>query len=104
MLSMPWSTAPTAFAGLGVAVRPYADCAAARPDLGGVAGPVRGTGVPSVGAVPSGSALRHRGTGLPTAALAEGIASAQRTQQNFDLIPQNDGTTLGFHPSGRPLS
>ena len=33
MLSMPWSTAPTAFAGPGVAVRPYADCAAARPDL-----------------------------------------------------------------------
>ena len=60
MLSMPWSTAPTAFAGPGVAVRPYADCAAARPDLGGVAGPVRGSGLPSIGAVPSGSSLRRR--------------------------------------------
>jgi hypothetical protein len=93
MLSTTSTTAPTAFAGLGVEVRPYADCAAARPDLGGVAGWVRGSGVPS------GSALRHRGTGMPITS-----ALVPLSQRKFDQIPQNDGTTLGYHPSGRPLS
>ena len=97
MLSTTSTTAPTAFAGLGVEVRPYADCAAARPDLGDVAGWVRGSGVPS------GSALRHRGTGLPTG-MPITSALVPLSQRKFDQIPQNDGTTLGYHPSGRPLS
>ena len=58
---------------------------------------VQGTGLPAVGFaadVPAaGDVARLRATHAPTA------------QQFIDLkFTQNDGTTLGFHPSSRPLS
>jgi hypothetical protein len=95
MLSTNWTAAPAGLPGLGVDVRPYAaDCALAQLDLGGAALPVQGRRAP---------AIRHRGTGLFTT----GMPATKQfvpTSQQFDLIPQNDGTTLGYHPSGRPLS
>jgi hypothetical protein len=96
MLSTPWTAAPAGLSGLGVDVRPHAaDCALARPDLGGAVIPVQGTRVPTV-------AVRQRGTGL----FATGMPTTSQygtTSQQFDQIPQH-GNTLGNHPSGRPLS
>jgi hypothetical protein len=96
MLSTSFIAAPAGFAGLGVEVRPSADCAAVRRYLGGAAVPVQGSGVPTVG----GNLGRRRGTGLRTT----GVPIALLAQQKFDQIPQHDGTTLGYHSSGRPLS
>jgi len=47
-------------------------------------------------------AVRHRGTGLSTTGMPTTKQFVPLSQ--FDPIPQNDGTTLGYHPSGRPLS
>jgi hypothetical protein len=93
MLSTSWTT-PAGFVGLGSAdVRPYG-CAALRPDLGGIGVPVQGTRVPA-------AALRHRGTGLPTT----GMPAAKQLVSTPQFVQfQNDGTTLGSHPSRRPLS
>jgi hypothetical protein len=99
MLSMTWTAAPAGVAGLGADVRPYAvECAAVRPDLSGARVAVQGTGVPTGDVI-----LRHRGTGLFTTGMSTATTFAPLSQQ-FDQIPQHDGTTLGFHPSGRPLS
>ena len=95
MLSTSWTT-PAGFLGLdGADLRSYADCAAARPDLGGAVVSVQGSGVPS--------AARHRGTGV----FATGLPTPMkfvRTSPPLVQIPQNDSTTLGYHSSKRPLS
>jgi hypothetical protein len=96
MLSTPWTAAPAGLSGPGVDVRPYvAECALARPDSSGAVVAVQGTRVPTAGRLAVATTTRHRGTGLFTTGMP--------TTQQFDQIPQN-GTTLGNHPSGRPLS
>jgi hypothetical protein len=96
MLSTSWTT-PAGFLDLGGAdLRSYADCAAVRPNLGGAVVPVQGSGVPT-------AAARHRGTGFFATDLPTPMQFVRKTPQ-FVQIPQNDGTTLGYHSSKRPLS
>jgi hypothetical protein len=80
--------APAGVLGQGSAVvRPYT----------GVA--VRRSAVAPRGAV--------QGTGVPTARLRDvttGINCTPRGEFIAQFHAQNDGTTLGFHPSSRPLS
>lgn len=92
MITSTWTFAPAGVLGQGSAdARPYPGVAvrlsAVPPRTA-----VPGTGVP---------AARLRGmTGTPCAPRGEFIA--QRFVAKHST--QNDGTTLGFHPSGRPLS
>ena len=54
----------------------------------------------------------RQGTGLPTTRLrnvdlgvvATGTALGTTSNPRGEFIAQHDGTTLGFHPSSRPLS
>ena len=92
MNTTTWTKAPADLLGLGcAAVSPYADS-----DLRTVIGvspaprvaPVQGTGVPA------GSAARLRPEFQPTVAQA----------QVAPIAHNSIATTLGSHPSGRPLS
>jgi hypothetical protein len=83
---MPFAFAPAGVLGSGrLLARPYAS-AAASPSLLRPMADEWGTGAPIVA-----GAARLRGTAVP--------GTAQQ-----DLNAQNDGTTLGIHSSGRPLS
>jgi hypothetical protein len=99
VISMPFAFAPTGVPGSGsVVARPYAvPCPSLlRPITGawGTGAPVAGSpvaGGPVAGGPVAGGMARLRGTAVPCTA-------------QHDPNAQNDGTTLGFHPSGRPLS
>jgi hypothetical protein len=101
---MPFAFAPAGVPGSGVLARPYAGSC---PSLVRPVAGAWGTGAPIAG-----SKARFRATGAPidglpvTAALATAVSgSAQRDlNAQHDLNAQNDGTTLGFHPSGRSQS
>ena len=92
MTATMWTFAPAGVLGAGSAdARPYPGVAVRLPALPPVGIAAQGTGVPTA---------RLRGmTGIPCAPRGEFIA-----QRFVAKHTQNDGTTLGFHPSGRPLS
>ncbi len=87
--------APAGVLGSGsVVARPYA-CAVSLPSLDAPVVAVQGTGVAAAGHT-TGAAACLRATGL--------FAIGAPVTSQPDQISQNDGTTLGFHPSGRPQS
>ncbi len=91
-------TAPAGFAGRGSAV--------VRPSLLAAVSGVEGTGLPVVGIV-AGIAPRLRGqaaTGVGVARRDALLMTIGHVQPATDATTQNDGTTLGFHSSGRPRS
>ena len=113
MTSTLFAFAPAGSRGTGsVDARPYA-CTAVRPELRGV----------FLGASVLGVRAAEQGSGVPTAARAAGMAPRLRgwvagttgapaaggIHLQIDPITQNpitknDGTTLGIHSPGRPLS
>lgn len=88
MLSSFSMTAPAGLCGEG--------SVAVRPSLLGTVPVAQGSGLPVAGMAP-----RYR----DRVAVRTGFGAApiQKTTSN-DLITQNDGTTLGIHPSRRPGS
>lgn len=98
MLSTFWMTAPAGVDGRG--------SLAVRPSLLAAVRGAEGTGLPVAGIAPR---LRGQATGGFGArrgavrGLAVGGTALLMTSQH-DQIAQNDGTTLGFHPSRRPWS
>ena len=104
MTKTMWTSIPAGVLGSGsVDVRPYPGVVVCpTPDA------VQGTGLPAVGSaadarVPGGDVARLRSLNGSVAVLARTHEPA--TQQYIDQkFAQNDGTTLGFHTSSRPLS
>ncbi|WP_040338370.1 hypothetical protein [Candidatus Blastococcus massiliensis] len=98
MISTTWTDAPTGFPGSGgVAVRPAACLAAGgnRIVVAPVAAQVQGTGVPVAVRL---RAIDERHTARPSYLKdLAGIAPMSTTTEN-------NGTTLGIHPPGRPQS
>lgn len=88
MLSSFWMTAPAGSCGRG--------SVAVRPSLLAAVPVVQGSGLPFASMAP-----RHRDQVVDR--IGFGTALLQKTTTN-DPITQNDGTTLGNHPSGRPRS
>ena len=93
MITTTWTSAPAGALGAGSAdARPYPGVAVRLPAIAPVGIAVQGTGVPT-------ARLRDL-TGTPCTPRGEFIA--QRFVAKHSA--QNDGTTLGFHTSSRPLS
>jgi hypothetical protein len=98
VISMTWTDAPTGFSGSGgVAVRPAACLAAAgnRIVIAPVAVQVQGTGVPVAVRL---RAIDERHTARPS--YLKDITGLAPVSTNTE----NNGTTLGVHPPGRPQS
>jgi hypothetical protein len=87
MLTTFW-TAPAGVCGRG--------SVAVRPSLLAAVPVVQGSGLPAAGMAPRNRDRVAVRTGF-------GAALIQKTTPN-DAITQNDGTTLGIHPSRRPRS
>jgi len=88
MITTTWTDAPTGLSGLGGA--------AVRSCSGVMAAPiasVQGTGLPIAG-----TAVRMREAFRPT-----GTQTRSALDHNY-IGAKNDGTTLGIHTPGRPLS
>jgi hypothetical protein len=90
-----WMSVPAGALGKGGAdARPYGDLvvrAAAQPPFA-----VRqGTGLPIA---------RLRGLDLGVAVGGTAVTGSTPCTPRGEFIAQHDGTTLGFHPSSRPLS
>ena len=95
MTSMTWTNAPAGLLGLGGSDAPA--CAGFGMPFGVAVAPtfvpVQGTGVPTVG-----TAARLRQD-------AEiGMTTGIQTLEHNYIGTKNDATTLGIHPSRRPLS
>jgi hypothetical protein len=90
VIDMSWTVAPAGVSRSGNCVLPAYAGAELRPTLAGIAAPVQGTGLPTVG-------NRQRpATQAP-------LAGRTRTGTP-DIDVQKNDTTLGDHSSGRPLS
>jgi hypothetical protein len=97
MITDMWTKAPADLLGRGSSVARSCTGLDLRTEIGVSpaprVAPVQGTGVPA------GSAARLRPVFLQTVGAAQIGAPAAAFAHN-----SIDGTTLGFHPSGRPLS
>jgi hypothetical protein len=92
MITTTWTDAPADLLGLG---------GAAVPSCSGAGMPVPVAMAPTFAAV--------KGTGVPTGGIAVRLrkdfrqTGTQERDHNY-IGATNDGTTLGIHPPGRPLS
>ena len=95
MITTTWTFCPAGVLGTGSAdARPYPDVAVRLPAVAPT-WTVQGTGAPI-------ARLRDVMTGTPRGEFLAQRFIAKHSAQNFGA--QNDGTTLGFHTSSRPLS
>jgi len=104
MISTTWTDAPAGFSGPGcVGVSPYASCSVvgggAPVLMAPTAAPIRGTGLPVAARL---RRIDERGIAHESFLQAL-VASPLRTSAGTTDI-DNNGTTLGIHPPGRPQS
>ena len=91
MISTMWTTAPAGVSGSGSLAARAADCVAVRPVARLRALPAA---APVFAIAPTGGRLD--GTAVPAAQQQHGVVQKH--------VTPNDGTTLGIHSPGRPLS
>ncbi len=105
MISTTWTDAPAGFSGRGsTGMSPYA-CPSvvdggARLVMAPIAAPIRGTGLPVATRLRQ---VDERGVAHESFLQALAVASPLTTSADKTDIDDN-GTTLGIHPPGRPQS
>ena len=105
MISTTWTDAPAGFSGPGrTGMSPYSCTSVvgggARIVMAPVAAPIRGTGLPVAARL---RPIDERGVAHESFLQALAVASPLTTSADTNDI-DNNGTTLGIHPPGRPQS
>ena len=103
MISTTWTDAPAGFSGTGrTGMSQYAcpSVAGARIVMAPVAAPIRGTGLPVAARL---RPIDERGVAHESFLQALAVASPMSPIADKTDI-DNNGTTLGIHPPGRPQS